>query len=66
MNTQPAEVNTGIHGFIYFFHLGFHYRTNITATYIEARDGSKWNRTGSVSVYLAALEAIRAASEIIA
>ena len=37
-----------------FAHLGSVYRTNADASVIEAKDGSTWNRTGSLTVVLEA------------
>ena len=37
-----------------FAHLGSVYRTNADASVIEAKDGSTWYRTGSMTVVLEA------------
>jgi hypothetical protein len=43
---------------IQFVHNGITYRTNSDASIIEGRDGSKWNRTHSLGIREAALNAI--------
>jgi len=36
---------------------GFTYRTNADASVVEGRDGKTWNRTGSLAIRSAAIEA---------
>jgi hypothetical protein len=43
---------------IEFWFNGFFYRTNLIASIVEARDGATWNRTHSLAVRDAALQAI--------
>lgn len=43
---------------IQFLHNGFTYRTNNDASVVEGHDGKKWNRTHSLGVRDAALQAI--------
>jgi hypothetical protein len=40
-----------------FTHDGRTYRTNSDASIVEGKDGSKWNRTGSLPIVLAARKA---------
>ena len=44
---------------IQFLHNGFTYRTNGDASIVEGHDGKKWNRTHSLGVRDAALQAIK-------
>lgn len=44
---------------IEFKYNGFTYRTNADATVTEGLDGKTWNRTYSLAVHAAALEAIK-------
>lgn len=43
-----------------FTHNGITYRTNADASVVEGHDGSKWNRTYSLTVRAAALAALAA------
>ena len=39
---------------IYFTYDGREYRTNADGSIVEGKDGSKWNRTASLPIVLAA------------
>jgi hypothetical protein len=46
-----------VSGLVEFTYLGSRYRTNIDASVVEGLDGATWNRTCSLTVRRAALDA---------